>query len=93
MSYDEYRLRMQAHRLRQIDEALRLHEMAWLNREIHAEKPAGKHRTKPVYTRFEKFFDYAARLREAQNAPSDPPESDLLSRVRAFRGNHHAGKL
>lgn len=56
---------MQAVRLKQIDLDYRNHLQAFLNFAVKAEKKAGKNKTKPVYTRFIKFYDYEKEIEKA----------------------------
>lgn len=75
MTPEEFEIRMEAFRLQQVDQEFALHRMAWLNREITAQKKAGKNKTKPYFDRFEKFFDYqrledAARGRDTKRKPT-----------------------
>ena len=53
---------MEAVRLKQIDLDYRNHLQAFLNFAVKAEKIAGKNKTKPVYTKFKKFYDYEKAL-------------------------------
>lgn len=59
----EYEARIKAKELRDVDEDYMLHKLAWLNREIKAEKKSGKS-TKPIYRKFEQFFDYRKRVKD-----------------------------
>lgn len=63
----EYELLMEAARLRQVDTDYRNHLQAFLNFAVKAEKKAGKNKTKPVYSRFKKFYDYEKELAKAKN--------------------------
>ena len=53
---------MEAVRLKQIDLDYRNHLQAFLNFAVKAEKKAGKNKTRPVYTKFKKFYDYEKAL-------------------------------
>lgn len=55
---------MEAVRLKQVDLDYRTHLVAWLSYAAKAEKKAGKG-TKPVYSKFKKFYDYEAELDKA----------------------------
>ena len=75
MTPEEFEIRMEAYRLQQVDQEFVLHRMAWLNREITAQKKAGKNKTKPYFDSFKKFFDYKrledeARGRETKRKPT-----------------------
>lgn len=58
MTPQEFDLRMTARRLKEVDKEYIMHRMAWLNREITAQKKAGKGKTKPYYSKFIEFFDF-----------------------------------
>jgi hypothetical protein len=58
---------MEAVRLRQIDQNFWTHLQAWLTFAAKAEKKAGKGKTKPVYNKFKKFFDYDKELEKAND--------------------------
>ncbi len=62
MTLAEYRLLMEAERLRQIDMDYRNHLQAWLNFSAQATDKKGK----PVYKRFKKFYDYEKHLDSAK---------------------------
>lgn len=49
---------MEAAALREVDKDYRNHLQAFLNFAVKATKKAGKNKSKPVYSRFNKFFDY-----------------------------------
>ncbi len=49
---------MEAVRLKQVDLDYRNHLQAFLNFSVKAEKKAGKNKSKPVYSKFKKFYDY-----------------------------------
>jgi len=61
MTLAEYRLRMKASALRDLDEDERLAKQAWFNREIGAKKKRGKNSYDIIYKRFDKFFDAESR--------------------------------
>lgn len=63
----EYRLLMEAERLKQVDMDYRNHLQAFLNFAVKGEKKAGKNKTRPVYSRFEKFFNYEKAIEKAKN--------------------------
>lgn len=45
-----------------LDDSLREHRQAFLNLAVQAQKKAGKGKTRPVYRRFEQFFNYDREL-------------------------------
>lgn len=62
LSIYEYELLMKAVRLRQVDMDYRNHMQAFLNFKVQAKKKAGKFKQKPVYTTFEKFYNYESEI-------------------------------
>lgn len=58
MTIAEYRLLMEAVQLKQVDIDYRNHLQAFLNFAVKAERKAGKGKSKPVYRKFKKFYDY-----------------------------------
>lgn len=58
LTIPEYLLLMEAVRLKQVDLDYRNHLQAFLNYSVKAQKKTGKNKSKPVYTKFKKFFDY-----------------------------------
>lgn len=58
MTYREFRLRLKAYELRQLDREYDIALLAWQVREIGAKKKSGKNAYKYVYDSFRKFFDY-----------------------------------
>ncbi|MBU3876483.1 hypothetical protein HGO97_011740 [Faecalicatena sp. AGMB00832] len=63
MTIREYEMRMEAFRLGMVDRDYYIHWQAYLNFAVQAERPVGKGRTKPVYNRFDKFYDYEKELK------------------------------
>ena len=68
LTIPEYNLLMEAERLRQIDKSYWTHLTAWLTFAAKAEKKAGKGKTRPVYNKFEKFFDYKKELEKGNKS-------------------------
>ena len=66
MTIPEYTLLMEAVRLKQVDMDYRNHLQAFLNFSVKAQKKAGKNKSKPVYSRFKKFYDYDKELEKAR---------------------------
>lgn len=56
---------MEAVRLREVDKDYRNHLQAFLNFAVKATKKSGKN-SKPVYNRFEQFYDYKKKVRETK---------------------------
>ena len=67
LTIPEYELLMDAVRLKQVDADYRNHLQAFLNFAVKAEKKTGKNKSRPVYTRFKRFYDYEAELEKARN--------------------------
>lgn len=53
---------MEAVHLKQVDMDYRNHLQAFLNFVVKAEKRTGNNRSKPVYNKFEKFYNYKQEL-------------------------------
>lgn len=58
----QYEVMMEALELRMLDQNLHEHRQAFLNFAVQAEKKVGKGKTKPVYRKFNQFFDYDGEL-------------------------------
>lgn len=54
----EYNLLMKAVELKGVDMDYRAHQIAYLTFVAKGQKRSGKNKTRPVYPKFEKFFDY-----------------------------------
>lgn len=50
-----------------MDEDYRVHQQAFLNFAVQAKKKAGKNKERPVYSRFEKFFNYKKALNDVES--------------------------
>lgn len=50
-----------------MDEDYRVHQQAFLNFAVQAKKKAGKNKERPVYSRFEKFFNYKKELNDVES--------------------------
>lgn len=62
MTIAEYKLLMDAVRLKHVDMDYRCHLQAWLTFAAKATKKKGK----PVYGKFSKFYDYEAELKKIE---------------------------
>ena len=60
LTIPEYKLLMEAVRLRQVDADYRCHLQAWLTFAAKATKKKGK----PVYSKFSKFYNYENELKK-----------------------------
>lgn len=70
LTIPEYNLLLKAVQLKQVDMDYRNHLQAFLNFAVKAEKKAGK-RSKPVYSKFKKFYDYEKELAEITKKGSE----------------------
>lgn len=64
MTIPEYTLLMEAVRLKQVDNDYRNHLQAYLNFAVKAERKTGKYKSRPVYGKFKKFYDYEKELKK-----------------------------
>lgn len=71
LTIPEYLLLMEAVRLKQVDMDYRNHLQAFLNFAVKAEKKSGKNKSKPVFNKFKKFYDYDEEIRKVQNKGSE----------------------
>lgn len=70
LTIPEYELLMEAVRLEQVDMDYRNHLQAFLNFVVKAEKKSGKKKSKPVYDKFSKFYDYEKEVKKISNRDS-----------------------
>lgn len=71
LTIPEYMLLMEAVRLKQVDMDYRNHLQAFLNFAVKAEKKSGKNKSKPVFSKFKKFYDYDEEIKKATNKGSE----------------------
>lgn len=67
LTIPEYNLLMKAVRLKQVDADYRCHLQAFLNFAVKAEKKTGKNKSKPVYSKFKRFYDYEKEVENVLN--------------------------
>lgn len=67
MTIPEYKLLMEAVQLKRVDRDYRNHLQAFLNFAVKAEKKTGKGKSRPVYTRFNRFYDYEKEIDKIKN--------------------------
>lgn len=67
LTIPEYELLMEAVQYKQVDMDYRNHLQAFLNFAVKAEKKSGKNKTKPVYNRFNRFYDYEKEIDKIKN--------------------------
>lgn len=70
LTIPEYNLLMKAVQLKQVDFDYRCHLQAFLNFAVKAERKAGK-KSKPVYSKFKKFYDYEKELSKITKKESE----------------------
>lgn len=58
----------------------RNHLQAFLNFAVKAEKKSGKNKTKPVYTRFNRFYDYEKEIDKIKNKGKEKSRFSRLSK-------------
>lgn len=71
MTIPEYELLMEAARLKQIDLDYRCHLLAWLTFKAKAMKQVGKNKSKPVFAKFKRFYDYEKELGKTKDRGDD----------------------
>ena len=71
LSIEEYTLLMKAVELKNIDRDYRIHQQAFLNFAVQAQKKSGKNKTKPVYRKFKQFYDYEAEINKVFGRKKD----------------------
>ena len=81
---------MKAVELKQVDLSYQLHEQAFLNFAVRAEKKVGKNKTKPVYIKFEKFFDYAKEVKKVLKRDKENSRFlEISKKIKERGGNNH----
>lgn len=84
MTFAEYKLRIKAYELRQLDKEYMIALEAWQNNEVQAKKKEGK-KFVPVYRRFKDFFDYeAAEAKIMKPDGEQDKKSKITSRLMEF---------
>lgn len=72
---------MKAVQLRHIDRLHDMHLQAWLNMKASAKKSAGKNKVRPVFSRFEKFFDYKRILSEFRKKDGENSRISTVGKI------------
>ena len=94
MTLYEYGIRMKAFRLQMADHEYWIHLQAWVNREVKAERRKGRGKSEPVYKKFDSFFDYEKRVKEASGKPAlNRPVSSKAGRYIEYLERRKNGKL
>lgn len=66
LTIPEYTLLIEAVRLKQVDMDYRNHLQAYLNFAVKAEEKTGKNKSRPVYRRFDRFYNYEKEVEKAK---------------------------
>lgn len=74
LTIPEYELLVEAYRLKMVDDDYRIHRQAFLNFAVQAKKRAGKNKERPVYSRFDKFFNYERELKRVKGKKREKKE-------------------
>lgn len=77
----EYALLMESVRLKNVDKDYRNHLQAFLNFAVKAERKVGKNKSKPVYTKFKRFYDYEKEIQKATNKSSEKSRFSGIGRL------------
>ena len=85
LTFRDFRLRMKAYSLRQLDKERDLAFLAWQMREVNATKQSGKNKRKYVYTRFDKFFEHEKY--EARIKGEEKPSNGMVERYKQYMRN------
>ena len=87
MTLREYRIRMKAYRLKELDEEYKIALLAWQHNQVKATKKNGK-KFEPVYKTFKDFFDvdkYEKKIK-GQKVNHKKPEG-IAARYRDYMRN------
>ncbi len=67
LTIPEYLLLMKAVALKWVDADYRNHLQAYLNFAVKAERKTGKYKSRPVYSKFEKFYNYRREIEKVEH--------------------------
>ena len=81
LTIPEYNLLMEAVRLKEVDKDYRNHLQACLNFAVRAEKKIGKGKTRPVYQRFRKFYDYEKEVDKVKNRKKKQERLSVIGKM------------
>ena len=86
LTLPEYQLLMKSTSLKMVDMDYRAHQQAFLNFAVQSKKKVGKNKEKPVYSQFEKFYNYKAELEKVEKKNQEPDRfADLKDYLRKER--------
>ena len=71
LTMPEYALLMESVKLKNVDKDYRNHLQAFLNFAVKAERKTGKNKSRPVYTKFKRFYDYEKEIQKVTNKSSE----------------------
>lgn len=91
MTFREYRLRMKAYNLRQLDEEYMISYSAWQNREINALKKKGK-KKEAMYKTFKEFFNHSEKELELLYGIKKK-KNKAMSRMTEYMRKKNSGQL
>lgn len=63
----QYKIMLDALALRMVDESMQAHRIAFLTFVAQGKKRSGKNKQKPVYRKFEQFFNYDREIDRVKN--------------------------
>lgn len=66
LTIPEYKMLVKAYEYKTVDRNYYIHFLAFLNFAVQAQRSAGKGKTKPVYKRFSKFFNYEKEIKRVE---------------------------
>ena len=104
MGFKEYQLRLEAYRIKQVEEERQLAVQAWFNHNVQATKGSAKH-PKPMFKDFKDFFDAQSQIDEVrknfepgyQAVSKKEKKQDigtvLANRIEEFKRLKKAGKI
>lgn len=102
MGFREYQLRLEAFRIRQIEQERQLAVQAWFNNNVQATKGSAKH-PKPKFNKFDEFFNAKSQIEEVRSyfevgyEKSIDKKEDvgtvLANRIEEFKRLKKAGKI
>lgn len=80
LTIHEYNILIEAENLKQVDRDYRNHLQAYLNFKATAKKNVGKNKQKPVFDKFDKFFDYNKAIKKVQSKKSEKGRLSALNK-------------
>ncbi|MFQ7484402.1 MAG: hypothetical protein ACLTVG_13215 [Coprococcus sp.] len=67
--------------MKEVDKDYRNHLQAFLNFAVRAEKKIGKGKTRPVYQRFRKFYDYEKEVDKVKNRKKKQERLSVIGKM------------